>query len=171
MVLLMGKPIARVVLRFLFGGQGNWYRDGYTNLMIPVSRVSIEHVVPRSLLPKKMVWDLNNLLIVDKGLNNYRSNTKFGRSTLRGVTFCPAENKGQIARICAHMIDSCNGTSYSESASSVIDPFLMEEWSREYPVTDHEKYINNYIYDIQGTYNEYVDGKEIYIMPDNFGKD
>lgn len=37
MVLLMGKPIAKVVLRFLFGGQGNWYRDGYTNLMIPVS--------------------------------------------------------------------------------------------------------------------------------------
>ena len=40
MVLLMGKPIAKVVLRFLFGGQGNWYRDGYTNLMIHVSRVS-----------------------------------------------------------------------------------------------------------------------------------
>ena len=91
-------------------------------------------------------------------------------SILRGVTFCPSENKGQVARICAHMIDRCNDSKHKITVSSVIDPFLMEEWNREYPVSDHEKYVNNYIYDIQGTYTEYVDGKDIYI-PNNFGKD
>ena len=50
-------------------------------------------------------------MIVDKDLNNFRSNTKFGNSILRGVTFCPSENKGQVARICAHMIDRCNDSS------------------------------------------------------------
>jgi len=161
MVLIMGKPLAKVVLRFLYCGQGNWYRDGYTNLMIPTSKVSIEHVVPRSLLPKKMVWDINNLLIVDKDLNNYRSNTKFGSKTLRGVTFCPPQNKGQVARICAHMLDRCHDSNHVINPRTVIDPILLVGWSRDYPVTDHEKYVNNYIYETQGTYNEYVDGKEM----------
>lgn len=162
----MSKPNTRAVLRIVFGryivsGGPMGYLDGYTNIVLPKSRTSIEHVVPRCHLPKGSVWDLNNLLIVDKTINNHRSNTKFGEKTVRGVTYCPPKNKGVVSRICAHMLEECERMKHEVDPSLIIDPDLMAKWHEENPVTDHERYLNECVYEIQGTYNAFVDGKHM----------
>lgn len=162
----MSKPDTRTILRILFGryivSQGHMgYIDGYTNIVLPKSRSSIEHVVPRCHLPKSRVWDLNNLLIVDKAINNHRSNTKFGERTIRGITYCPPKNKGMVSRICAHMIEECERMKHDVESGLIIDPDLMVKWHEENPVTDHERYLNECVFEIQGTYNTFVDGKHM----------
>ena len=158
MTLVMRKQIAKEALRFLYGDKGGWYRDGYTNLSVPIGKMCIEHVVPRHLLPRFLAWDLNNLLVIDTDLNRsiHVSDTKFGEDRF---TFSPPENKGQVSRMCAHMLEKCNTLQRPVNNHVVIDPFLMMKWNYEYPVSDHEKYMNDYIFCIQGTYNEYIDGK------------
>ena len=160
MSLSLRKPLAKEAMRFLYG-RGGMYMDGYTKTMVPRSKLYLEHVVPKSLIPRELEWDLNNLLIINREHKHHRDGTKFGDKTLDGITFCPQENKGKIARMCAHMLDKCFMLKYPISNSIVMDQALMMKWHHENPVSDHEKYVNNYIFRVQGEYNEYVDGKDI----------
>ena len=133
---------------------GEFYIDSYTGLSIPLVQTSMEHVVPKCYLPSNKYWDMNNLLIVGQELNNYRSNTKFGRETIKGVSFCPDENKGVVSRVCWHMFDTCE--SVKKKQDLIIDQNLLEEWNDKYPVTDFEKYVNEFTFQKQGTFNKRV---------------
>ena len=85
---MLSRIAARNVLRVFYGvyaNKENMYIDGYTNIVHPMSRSSMEHVVPKCYLPNNKRWDLHNLLLVDMGLNHFRSNTKFGHKTLKNI--------------------------------------------------------------------------------------
>lgn len=125
---------ARMLLRFLYNYKKGFFRDGYSNLILPRESISIEHVVPRCHLPANKIWDLNNLLLVDKYTNSQRLNARFGRESVHGLSFCPANDlcKGQVSRICAHMIDT-----YALNQDEIIPKDLMLEWHIDYPVSDH----------------------------------
>jgi len=153
----MGRSQAKSVLGSLSGKRNT---DFYTDLYIPPSKISLEHVVPRSRLPPGLIWDIHNLRIVDRDLNSVRSNTRFGNKTIQNVSFCPYKNKGSVSRICAHMFDACKDIDYNMKEDLVIDRLLMLQWDEKYPVTDEEKYMNDHIYFVQGTYNKYVEGEK-----------
>jgi len=160
-MLLLSKNVVRSLLRTLYTAKstiskvpGEFYIDSYTGLSIPLARTSIEHVVPKCYLPRSKHLDMNNLLIIDRGLNSRRSNTKFGRETIRGISFCPDESKGVVARICWHMFDTCE--SVKKSQKLILSQDLLEEWDDTYPVTDFEKYVNEFVYSKQGTYNKRI---------------
>lgn len=125
--------------------------------LFPLTHRSMEHVVPKSRIPTGSRWNLHNLLVVDKNVNHFRSNTKFGDKTIHNVSFCPPENKGAVSRICAHMFDECSRIQHELNHDLVINRDLMLQWNEENPVTDIEKYANDYIYNVQGTHSEYVD--------------
>jgi len=156
---MLAKSNVKIILRLLYCTRENInvpykFRDGYTNIVLPMNRASIEHVVPKCYIPKTSVWDLNNLLLVDKDLNNLRSNTKFGNSNSK-KSFCPYhhDSRGVVARICAHMLY----TFPSIDNTLVIDKETLFKWNEKYPVTDLEKYRNERIYLYQGTYNRFID--------------
>ena len=159
---MLTKANAKTILRLLYCTRENIhvpykFKDGYTNLILPVNRASIEHVVPKCYLPKTNTWDLNNLLLVDKDLNNLRSNTKFGNSNIRNKSFCPShqDSRGVVARICAHILYTFPNIDHT----LVIDKETLFRWNEQYPVTDFEKYINERIHSYQGTYNRFIDSK------------
>ena len=140
------KP--RNILIDLYG-----YNDLYTNMKLLPKSTTIEHVVPKSRLPKTAIWDLNNLVLIDKDLNQFRGNTKFGTKTIKAVSFCPKFNKGHVSRICAHMFEKYPNT----NTKLVIDKKTLLLWNEMYPVTDFEKYVNEYIFNVQGTFNRFTE--------------
>ena len=157
---ILAKSNVKRILRIIYCTRENpnvpyRFRDAYTNYLLPINRLSIEHVVPKCYLPKINVWDLNNLLLVDKQLNNFRSISKFDTCNRRNKSFCPpyGESKGVVARVCAHMLY----TYPTIDSKLVIDKEVLLEWNERYPVTDIEKYRNEKIYYYQGTYNEFID--------------
>lgn len=157
---ILSKSNIKSILRLIYCTRDNVnapykFRDGYTDTVLPMNRFSIEHVVPRCYLPQTRLWDLNNLLVVDKDLNNFRSNTKFGQIHCQNLSFCPPckESRGVVSRICAHMLYTCP----SLDQNLIIDKETMIRWNEEYPVTDLERQRNSRIYMYQGTYNKFVD--------------
>ena len=161
LMIFLSKSMVRTLLRTMYMTTsstsrvpGEYYIDSYSGLSIPLVQTSIQHVVPKCYLPSSKFWDMNNLLIVEKDLNNFRANTKFGRKTVQGVSFCPDENKGVVARICWHMFDTCQ---YAKNKQHLIlDQKLLLEWNEKYPVSDFEKYVNEFTFKKQGTYNKRV---------------
>lgn len=156
----LSKSNIKTILRLIYCTRENIhvpykFNDGYTNIRLPINRRSIEHVVPKCYLPRERVWDLNNMFLVDKDLNNVRSNTKFGRKSIQNVSFYPSnpESRGVVSRICAHMIYTCPNI----NPHKVIPRKLMFEWNEKYPVTDLEKYRNERIYIYQNTYNRFIE--------------
>ena len=98
------------------------------------------------------IRDSNNLLLVDKHINMSRGNKPFGEGL-----FIP-KNKGQVARICAHMIDKCEEENVIVNKNNeIIKIKTMLEWNDLFPVSDIEKYANEIIFDVTGTYNEYIE--------------
>ncbi len=151
---MIGKITARKTLEIIYCGKGIFF-DPYTSKIQILNRCSIEHVVPKSRLPKNMKWDLHNLLLVDKNINMSRGNTAFGKGL-----FVP-KNKGQVSRICAHMIDKCeNENIIINENDEIIKTETMLKWHSLYPVSDIEKYANEIIFDVSGTYNEYIEFDE-----------
>lgn len=152
----IGRVVAKNSLRTIFGCRGS-FLDVYTNNLIDVSRVSIEHVVPKSKLPRGMMWDLNNLLLIDRDVNSRRGNSRFAQDTIHGVCFEPMYNKGHVARICAHVLDNLDKEDCRVDVNDVIDNETMLTWNAMFPASDLEKYATEYIFSVQGTYNTYVD--------------
>ena len=152
------KIEARTILRVIYCTKASKERrvDGYTNNILVPGRESIEHVVPKCHLPRSRWWDLHNLLLIDTKINNDRSNTKFGEMTYKGTSFCPSNpaSKGTVARICLHMFDTC--TPLLKKKNDIISDELLLEWDMEYPPSDTEKYANEFIYEVQGTYNKFI---------------
>jgi len=149
---MLSRLAARNILRsiYLLHNVQNvpMYLDGYTNIARPMDTSSMEHVVPKCYLPKSKVWDLHNLLLVEMGLNHFRSNTKFGRETIKRISFCPEypKSRGIVARKCAHMFET-NPTLFKKQ-ELILDPELMEEWMCKYPISEGEScnLENEYLY-------------------------
>jgi len=158
---MLSRLAARNILRsiYLLHNVQNvpMYLDGYTNIARPMDTSSMEHVVPKCYLPKSKVWDLHNLLLVEMGLNHFRSNTKFGRETIKRISFCPEypKSRGIVARKCAHMFET-NPTLFKKQ-ELILDPELMEEWMCKYPISEGEKRANEIIFEAQGTNNRFVE--------------
>lgn len=158
---MLSRLAARNILRSIYllhtVAKTPMYLDGYTNIARPMDTSSMEHVVPKCYLPKPKVWDLHNLLLVEMGLNHFRSNTKFGTETLKRVSFCPAhpESRGVVARKCAHMFDT-NPILFKKQ-ELILSQELLDEWMEKYPVTDNEKRINEIIFEAQGTSNKFIE--------------
>jgi len=152
---MISKSIARSALRFIYC-KNSMYINGYTNQLQPMEISTIEHVVPKCYLPSSKKWDLHNLLLIDYELNHSRGNTKLGRQTIEGVSFCPIfpESRGMVARKCAHMIS--NNSDYIKDNDLIIENKVLEKWMDMYPVTDLEKISNEIIYDIQGDFNKFI---------------
>ncbi len=139
------------------------FLDGYSLKMSRMNIMSIEHIVPKSKLPKYMKWDLHNLMLTDHRINSKRGDLMFASRNIRNVSFYPENNKGFIARTCAHMISECMEDDFNIKTNKIIHRDTMLKWNELYPVSDTEKYVNEYIYSIQGNYNKYIDdGNYIY---------
>lgn len=61
--------------------------------------------------------------------------------------------RGEVARKCAYMASQYG---LSVDLPRVISVDTMLEWNERYPPTDDEKRKNDLIYDVQGTYNQFV---------------
>ena len=84
-----------------------------------------------------------------------RGNKAFGEGL-----FIP-KNKGQVARICAHMIDKCEEENVIvNKKNEIIKIETMLKWNDLFPVSDIEKYSNEIIFDVAGTYNEYIESDD-----------
>lgn len=146
-------------------------RDIYTGLLLPKDVWTLEHVVPQSRVshPGKKN-DLHNLAGLHTRINNSRGNKKFGdperlqpSRDFKGckvskTLFSPVVGKGEVARKCAYMIEE-----YGEGIDvyNLIDEDTMMEWNHIYPPGDDEKRRNDIIYEIQGTYNRFVEDSSI----------
>ena len=65
---MIGRITARKTLELIYCGKSS-FLDPYTGIIQDLNKCSIEHVVPKSKIPKNMKWDLNNLLLIDKHIN------------------------------------------------------------------------------------------------------
>ena len=143
-------------------------RDIYTGLLLPKDVWTLEHVVPQSRVshPGKKN-DLHNLAGLHTRINNSRGNKKFGDPErprdfkgckMSKTLFAPIVGKGEVARKCAYMIEQ-----YGEGIDvyNLIDNDTMMQWNCIYPPGDDEKRRNEIIYEIQGTYNRFVEDSSI----------
>lgn len=140
-------------------------KDLYTGQNLHGRQWTLEHIVPQSRIssPGKKN-DLHNLAGVESVLNSSRGNKKFGDSMISYKLydeckiskhlFSPYTGKGVAARTCAHMIEIYGG---SIDQNEVIDYETILKWNYEHPPSDHEKRKNEIIYEIQGTYNRFID--------------
>ena len=142
--------------------------DIYTGLLLPKDVWTLEHVVPQSRVshPGKKN-DLHNLAGLHTRINSSRGNKKFGEPVsprdfkgckVSKTLFSPVVGKGEVARKCAYMIER-----YGEGIDvyNLIDHDTMMIWNDMYPPGDDEKRRNEIIYDIQGTYNKFVEDSSI----------
>lgn len=143
-------------------------RDIYTGLLLPKDVWTLEHVVPQSRVshPGKKN-DLHNLAGLHTRINSSRGNKKFGEPEkprdfkgckVSKTLFSPVVGKGEVARKCAYMIER-----YRESidVDNLIDNDTMMDWNYMYPPEDDEKRRNEMIYEVQGTYNRFVEDSSI----------
>ena len=72
--------------------------------------------------------------------------------------FCPIVGKGEVARKCAYMIERYG---HSIDIDNLIDNDTIMNWNYTYPPGDEEKRRNELIYEIQGTYNRFVEDSSI----------
>lgn len=143
-------------------------KDIYTGLLLPKDVWTLEHVVPQSRVshPGKKN-DLHNLAGLHTRINSSRGNKKFGEPKspryfkgckLSKNVFCPIVGKGEVARKCAYMIERYG---LSIDIDNLIDNDTMMNWNCMYPPSDEEKRRNEIIYEIQGTYNRFVEDSSI----------
>ena len=138
--------------------------DTYSGLTLPKPVWSLEHVIPQSRIsPPGRKNDLHNLAGTHARVNSMRGNKAFGDPTafteFRGCKFspslfCPASGKGEVARIVAYMTDLYGDRVHT---ASVISRDTLLEWNDRYPPNDHEREKNTLVYDIQGTFNRFVE--------------
>ena len=148
---MIGRITARKTLELIYCGK-SLFLDPYTGVINDLNKCSIEHVLPKSKIPNNMKWDLHNLLLVDKHINMSRGNKPFGEGL-----FVP-KNKGQVSRICAHMFDKCEKENVIVNENDeIIKIETMLKWNDLFPVSDIEKYTNEIIFCVSGTYNEYIE--------------
>lgn len=137
--------------------------DIYTGARLPSTVWSLEHVVPQSrILAPGQKNDLHNLAGLHTRLNSRRGNKAFGEPAnfrqhqgckISPLLFCPVVGRGEVARKCAYMASQYG---VSVDLPRVISVDTMLEWNERYPPTDDEKRKNDLIYDVQGTYNQFV---------------
>ena len=139
-------------------------RDIYTGLFLEGPAWSLEHVVPQSRMKgSKGKNDLHNLGGLHTRINSSRGNKKFGEPVrprdimgckVSPLLFSPMIGKGEVARKCAYMIEI-----YGDSIDvvNVIDVETMIEWNHMFPPGDEEKRKNDVIFNIQGSYNRFIE--------------
>lgn len=106
--------------------------------------------------------DLHNLAGLHTRLNSRLGNKSFGEPAkfrqhqgckISPLLFCPVVGRGEVARKCAYMASQYG---VSVDLPRVISVDTMLEWNERYPPTDDEKRKNDLVYDLQGTYNQFV---------------
>lgn len=117
------------------------------------SRLTVEHVLPKSLLKRKLPatkfhqanQDPHNLFSCCQKLNQAKSNL------LLGVNYDIGEHNGRLARACLHMNDFYK---------LALDEKILLRWrnfSLLYPPDIQEHLRNALINDKMGINNEYID--------------
>lgn len=139
-------------------------RDLYTGQNLQSRYWTLEHIVPQSRISEEgKKNDLHNLSGVESVLNNLRGNKKFGDSMVEYKLydeckiskdmFSPLIGKGEVARVCAYMIETYGS---AIDHKNLIDEDTMFRWNT-CPPDDQEKRKNELIYNVQGGYNRFVD--------------
>ena len=158
-IVLLGRKNARIITKKIN------HSDLYTGKNLNDKIWTLEHVVPQSRVSndgKKN--DLHNLAGIESKLNSSRGNKKFGdcmydyklyeECKLSKKLFEPHFGKGDVARICAYMLETY-GDSIDED--NLIDKETLLRWNYENPPCDKEKRKNELIYEVQGNYNRFID--------------
>ena len=111
--------------------------------------------------------DLHNLGGLHTRINSSRGNKKFGDPSVyrdfmgckvSPTLFCPMVGKGEVARKCAYMIEMYG---HHIDSSMLIDWDTMVEWNDTYPPLDDERRKNSLIFELQGTYNRFVEDSSL----------
>ena len=149
--------------------------DLYTGEFLHGKCWTLEHIVPQSrFTTKKNINDLFNLSAVDSRLNSSRGNKKFGNvsgnKNIYGCRsskylFCPTMGKGEVSRSVAYMFDLYG---YDIDMEKVIDIDTLLEWNDLYPPTDLEKEKNEIVYEIQNSYNKFVEDNTLNFDPNGY---
>ena len=145
---------------------GNTTPTIYTS--IKNSKLSLEHIYPKSYMYKKHYNDAHNIFKCDAYINNMRSNYKYTDDynitfTKLGDTnnyvntklklFSPDEySKGIIARAIMYMCHE-----YKYDYKKIIDHNDLINWCLKYPPTKEEIYHNNLVFQKQKTRNLFID--------------
>ena len=132
------------------------------------TKLSLEHIYPKSLMFKKHYNDLHNIFKSDLYINNMKSNYKYtGELTpsfnrlydsenfvnTKDKLFIPDDNsKGIIARAIMYM-----SFQYKYDYKKVIDYDNLVGWCLEFPPTKEEIHHNNIIFQKQKTRNMFID--------------
>jgi len=140
-------------------------KDLYTGYNLNDRIWTLEHVVPQSRINNNgKKNDLHNLVGISSILNKSRGNKKFGDSMFKYKIrdecriskdlFSPFMGKGHVARTCAHMINM-----YGDAIDhdNLIDKNTLLRWNYDNPPDYDEKKRNELIYEIQGTYNKFIE--------------
>ena len=128
-----------------------------------------EHVWAQSLswfTTSKAGSDLHHIRPCDNSLNSSRGNKRFG-STTNSEYFYPynVENsgtdyRGDVARIIFYLMTRYTESDSYDFTSIAQSQELLLEWNNVDKVDSGEIYRNNYIYDVQGNRNPFIDNPE-----------
>lgn len=138
----------------------------YSN--VKSSKLTLEHVYPKSYMLKKHYNDMHNIYKCDKYINNMRSNYKycdeFNSTFVRLYDsdnfintklklFIPDDySKGLISRSIMHICYE-----YKYDYNKIIDQYTLINWFYNYPPLKDEIYHNNIIFQKQKTRNIFID--------------
>ncbi len=158
-IVLLSRRKARVEIQKMFP------HDLYTGKNLYNMKWTLEHIVPKSRMSMEGKREnLHNLGGIEFILNCTRGNKKFGDPLknykvysgckISKNLFSPMVGKGEVARTCAYMIETYQG---SIDSKNLISNHTMEKWNDQFPPGDNEKRRNEIIYNIQGTYNRFVE--------------
>ena len=143
-------------------------KDIYTGRVLDKGVWTLEHVVPQSRITHPgQKNDLHNLGGLHTRINSSRGNKKFGDPSVyrnfmgckvSPTLFCPMVGKGEVSRKCAYMIEM-----YGNHIDSLmlIDRETMMEWNDMYPPLEDEKRKNSLIFELQGTYNRFIEDSSL----------
>jgi endonuclease I len=137
------------------------------------SKLTQEHIYPKSFLNSKHKNNMHNLFKCNKEINNIRSNYKFtdfkfikinkndftkinntdNYVSIKHKLFVPEdESKGIIARSIMYMCYE-----YKYKTNKVIDSNILIDWCLNYPPTEEEINHNNIVFYKQYTRNKFID--------------
>lgn len=107
--------------------------------------------------------DAHHIRPCNPSVNTSRGNKIFGESITNSTYYPGDEFKGDVARIIFYMmvryaeeVESHN-LSFTSIATSLE---LLLKWNEEDPVSDNEIIRNNYVYEVQGNRNPFIDNSD-----------
>ncbi len=133
----------------------------YTGRRLSPDRFSIEHVVPKSVLPKIAHNDLHLLFPCDREINSRRGNKKFAppfgtlshhlEMAIGKETFTPpCVSRGAVARACLYAAEA-----YDVPLEKMIDWQALHDWLK-LPVSNAEDVHMWMAFKYQRNFNEYI---------------